>query len=87
LGYTLVIATVPLAGFLVLRRGVEPRRPASLGAAVGATCGAWAGVIMDLWCPLTNTPHVLLGHIVPLTVLTAGGALLGLRLLGVRPRP
>ncbi|HEY8075667.1 MAG TPA: NrsF family protein [Labilithrix sp.] len=84
LAYTLIIAALPLAGFFVLRRGIEPRRPAALGAAVGAVCGAWSGVVVDLWCPLTNTPHVLVGHVVPLALLGFVGAVLGLRLLGVR---
>ncbi len=87
LAFTLVIAVTPLAAFLFLRRGIEPRRPMALGAMAGAVCGAWAGVVVDLWCPLTNAPHVLLGHIVPVALLIAGGALLGDRLLGVRRLP
>lgn len=84
LGYTLVIAAVPLAGFFFVRRGIEPRRPAALGAAVGATCGAWAGVVMDMWCPLTNTPHVVVGHVTPLVLLGVIGAVIGHRVLGLR---
>jgi hypothetical protein len=80
---TLLFAATPLASFLALRRGVEPRMPSALGAIAGAAAGAWAGVLVDLWCPLTDTAHVLAGHVVPLAVLVAGGALVGHRFLGV----
>ncbi|WP_437994021.1 NrsF family protein [Sorangium sp. So ce145] len=84
LGYTLAMATLPLGSLLTLRRGAEPRSPWALGAAIGAVCGAWAAALVDLWCPLTNLPHVLAGHVVPLGILIAVGALLGRRMLGVR---
>jgi hypothetical protein len=84
LAYTLVIAALPLAGFLFVRRGIEPRNPAALGAAVGATCGAWGGLVMDMWCPLTSTPHVLVGHVAPLAFLALTGAIVGHRVLGLR---
>jgi hypothetical protein len=86
LGYTLVMAATPLASFLALRRGVEPRRPSALGAAAGAMCAAWAGVLVDLWCPLTNAAHVLVGHIAPLVAAIAVGAVLGRWALGVRTK-
>jgi len=84
LGFTLVVAATPLAAFLRFRRGIEPRRPSVLGAAAGAACGAWAGVLVDLWCPLTAPAHALVGHVLPLVLLIGVGALLGHRLLGVR---
>lgn len=84
LGYTLILAATPLAAFLRFRRGIEPRRPSVLGAAAGAACGGWAGVVVDLWCPLTAPAHALVGHVLPLALLIGVGALLGHRLLGVR---
>ena len=84
MAYTLVMAAAPLATFLLLRRGSEPRHPSAPGAAAGAMSGAWAGVLIDLWCPLTNAPHVLVGHVLPLALLVGVGALAGSRLLGVR---
>lgn len=83
---TLAMGVLPLASFLFLRRGIEPRRPSALGAAAGAMSGAWAGVLVDLWCPLTNAPHSALGHVLPLALLIGAGALAGRRLLGVRAR-
>jgi hypothetical protein len=84
LGGTLLMASPPLASLLVLRRGAEPRHPGALGAGIGAVCGAWAAALVDLWCPLTNLPHVLLGHVLPLGLLVALGTLAGRSVLGVR---
>ncbi len=84
LAYSLGIAALPLAAFLGLRRAVEPRYPAVLGAAAGATCACWAGALIDLWCPLTNTAHVLVGHIAPLLIAIAAGAVVGSQTLGAR---
>ncbi len=87
LSMTLGMAALPLGSFLLLRRGIEPRGPWALGAAVGATCGAWANLLVDVWCPLSDTAHVLVGHVLPVVVLVLAGSLLGRRLLGVRPLP
>jgi len=82
--YTVLISATPLAVFFALRRGVEPRFPALLGAAAGAACAAWAGALVDLWCPLTNPRHVLFGHIAPLLAAMAVGAVVGRWLLGLQ---
>ena len=83
LTYTLGLAALPLSAFMVLRRGLEPRGATQLGAAVGAVFGAWAGVLVELWCPLVNLLHALVGHALPLTLLIAVGALWGRRALDV----
>src|SRR5204862_3415561 len=41
-GLTFAMSILPLATFLGLRRGIEPREPSLLGAAAGAVCGAAA---------------------------------------------
>ena len=82
LGLTVVLAIVPLFGFMLLRRGPSPRSPEALGAIGGAMCGAWAAVVVELWCPLTSAPHALVGHVAPLALLVAAGALVGGRVLG-----
>jgi hypothetical protein len=84
LRYTLFMSAVPLAAFLVLRRAIEPRYPSALGAGAGAACASWAGALVDLWCPLTDPMHVLVGHVAPLVVATLVGAVLGHVMLGVR---
>ena len=84
LWYSLLISTLPLGSFLALRRAIEPRFPALLGAAAGAACAAWAGALVDIWCPLTNPGHILIGHLAPLAVATAAGAIAGHFTLGAR---
>jgi hypothetical protein len=84
LRYTLFAAALPLAAFLVLRRAVEPRYPGVLGAGAGAACAAWAGAMIDIWCPLTNPMHVLVGHVAPLVGAILTGAVAGHFMLGVR---
>jgi hypothetical protein len=84
LAYTLIMAALPLTGFLLLRRAVEPRYPSTVGAAAGAVCAAWAGVLVDLWCPLTNPKHVLVGHVAPMLIAMVLGAVAGRWTLGVR---
>jgi hypothetical protein len=87
LRYTLMMSALPLASFMLIRRAVEPRYPSLLGAGAGAACAAWSGALVDLWCPLTNTLHVLVGHVAPLVAATAVGAVFGHFTLGVRGRP
>jgi hypothetical protein len=84
LAYTLVISALPLASFLVLRRAIEPRYPGAVGAAAGAACAAWAGALIDLWCPLTNSLHLLVGHVAPTLVAMMAGAIFGRFTLGAR---
>ena len=82
---TMLVAAVPLASFLVLRRGVEPQNPGTLGAAMGAMCGSWASVLGLLHCPIVASEHVLVGHVAPLVLLTMLGMLMGPSALGPRP--
>ena len=82
LGYTLLMSALPLGAFLALRRAVEPRYPAALGAAAGAACASWAGALIDFWCPITHPLHIVVGHVVPLTIAIAAGALVGRFTLG-----
>jgi hypothetical protein len=80
---SLACASFSLAGILWARRESEARHPATLGAAIGATCGAWAGVLALLRCPETAPLHALLAHAVPIVVTTLAGALAGARVLAI----
>jgi hypothetical protein len=73
-----------LAAALYLRMRTLVRAHGASGAALGTVAGAFAGVVVDLWCPLTGSAHVLVGHVLPIVLLTACGALLGRLLLGLR---
>lgn len=83
LSLTLLIAIGPLLAFLAVRR-TAPVRPALNGASMGVAAGACAWVAVDLWCPVASVPHLLLGHVLPLSILAATGALLGQALLSLR---
>jgi hypothetical protein len=85
LSLSLFVAVGPLLAFLAMRRSA-PVRPALNGAILGSAAGACAWIAGDLWCPVAFVPHLLLGHVLPLIVLTGAGALLGQGLLSLRSR-
>lgn len=86
LGLALVMAAVLASGLFWLRRSTDAAQPATTGAALGLVAAAWSGALVDLWCPLTNVPHVLVGHVLPLLVCAGAGALVGRVVLRVRRR-
>jgi hypothetical protein len=61
--------------------------PVATGAALGAACGAAAGVMVELWCPVAAPRHVAVGHILPIAIVSVVGALMGARVIAMRPRP
>ncbi|HYP75663.1 MAG TPA: NrsF family protein [Polyangiaceae bacterium] len=81
---SLALSLAPLFGLLWLRRGSDPLHPRLTAAALGAAAGAGAWVLVDLWCPVGYVPHLLLGHVLPLLLLSAGSALLGSRVVAIR---
>jgi hypothetical protein len=83
LSLSLLVAIGPLVSFLAIRRSA-PVRPALNGAVMGFAAGACAWVAVDLWCPVAYVPHLLLGHLLPMLLLAAIGALLGEILLSPR---
>jgi hypothetical protein len=85
LALSLLIAAGPLLSFLAIRRSA-PVQPALNGAVTGVAAGACAWVAADLWCPVAFVPHLLLGHMLPIGMLAAGGALLGRAFLEPRFR-
>jgi hypothetical protein len=85
-GLTLAMAAIPLASFLALRRGAEPSWPGTVGAAAGAMAGAWAQVLVLLFCPVTSILHAVLGHVLPLVMLAGIGGIAGGRVLSTSRR-
>jgi hypothetical protein len=81
---TLVLATALFGALFAMRTRRVPFVPAMHGAALGATSGAWAAVLVDLWCPLTSASHVLVGHAAPMVILALLGAVGGRYVLAVR---
>jgi hypothetical protein len=84
---TLAAAAFPLLALLYARRESDPVHPAFTGAALGSACGAAAGIMVELWCPVSTPRHIALGHILPIGVLALMGALLGSQMLGLRRPP
>jgi hypothetical protein len=86
LGLTIAAAAFPLVALALLRRGSDPVHPVATGAALGSACGASAGVMVEMWCPVATPQHVAIGHILPIVAMTVVGALLGARVIAMRPR-
>jgi hypothetical protein len=81
---TALTAPWPFATLAYASRRVEPRHPGTAGAALGAVAGAWAAVMVELWCPLSVHAHVLVGHVLPLAALALSGAAIGARMFRLR---
>jgi len=81
---TTLLSLGPVFALAFARRGSDPVHPRATGAAIGAAAGAWGGVLIDLHCPLVGPVHVAIGHVLPVVVYAAIGALAGARLFGVR---
>ncbi len=81
---SLATAPWPFAALAWLRRGFDPNHPALTGATLGSAAGAWAGVVVAMWCPLADPGHVVRGHVLPLMVLMGLGAAIGSRLFAMR---
>jgi hypothetical protein len=81
---SVVYAAGPLVAFFALRRSRDPMNPRLSGAAIGAIAGAWGAVVHFPFCQCTSPLHVALGHVLPVAVLAALGAIAGDRVLGIR---
>jgi hypothetical protein len=81
---TAMTAPWPFAVLAYASRRVEPRHPGTAGAALGAVAGAWAAVMVALWCPLSVQQHVLIGHVLPVVVLSLAGSAVGVRMFRLR---
>jgi peptidoglycan/LPS O-acetylase OafA/YrhL len=81
---TALTAPWPFATLAYASRRVEPRHPGTAGAALGAVAGAWAAVMVELWCPLAAHGHVLVGHVLPLLALVLAGSAIGARMFRLR---
>jgi hypothetical protein len=84
LSLTAATAPWPFALLVHLSRRFEPRHPRTLGAALGSASGAWAALMVELWCPLADPSHVAIGHVLPLVLLSLVGAGFGGRLFALR---
>jgi len=74
---TLALTPWPFVALATAAPHAFPDRPWILGAALGSGAGAWAAVVVEVWCPLADPRHVAVGHVAPLVVLALLGALVG----------
>ncbi|MEO8799326.1 MAG: NrsF family protein, partial [Polyangiaceae bacterium] len=72
---TFAMALGPFVALMVMRRGNDPSHPRAMGAAIGATAGAWAAVLIDLHCGSSDLRHIALAHLLPVMLLAGLGAL------------
>ncbi|MFO0745474.1 MAG: NrsF family protein [Myxococcota bacterium] len=79
LGLSLLGALGPVTAFLWMKRRALPRHPGAVGAALGMAAGASSWALLDLYCPVGNAAHLLLGHVLPMLLLAAGGYFIGRR--------
>lgn len=86
LALTLATGAPLLGAALYVRKHTVAVHPIASGAALGAAAGAAGSITADLWCPLTSSAHVLLGHAFPILVLALLGATLGRGVLALRAK-
>jgi hypothetical protein len=70
-----------LFALLLAWRHVDPMSPRATGAAFGAGAGLGSALLIDLWCPVSYLPHLLVGHVLPIAVLAFAGAAIGGKIL------
>lgn len=79
-----LMAIGPLVAFALVRRGSDPVAPRLTGAALGAAAGAWGGLCIELRCGHASMEHVVIGHVVPVTIMALLGALIAGSVVSVR---
>jgi hypothetical protein len=70
-----VVGLGVMAAFVVALRRAVPVASRLRAAALGAASGAWAGLAVFLFCPSGDRLHLLLGHALPVALLTLTGLL------------
>jgi len=84
LALTAGTAPWPFLALYRASRRLDPQHPRLTGAALGSAAGAWGAVMAVSWCPLTVGDHVLVGHVLPLVLLSGVGACIGYRMFRLR---
>ena len=77
---------IVLGATLTAWRHVDPMTARATGAAFGAGAGLGSALLIDLWCPVSYVPHLLLGHVLPIAVLATAGAAMAGRILATPRR-
>jgi len=80
---TMALAAGPLVAFARLRRRSYPVSPRLTGAALGAAAGAWGDAAHVMICGYTAPAHIVVGHILPVVLLTLVGLVIGDRVVAL----
>ncbi len=78
---SLLMGALPLVAVLFARRRTDPTHPRIAGLSAGASIGLCVALFVDMWCPVGYVPHFLLGHILPIALLSLAGLWIGKVLL------
>ena len=81
---TVGFALGPLGVFIAMWRGSDPLAPRLTGAAIAAAAGAWGALAIELHCRFTSPFHVVVGHVLPVSLLALAGMYIGRRFLAIR---
>ncbi|MCU1276822.1 MAG: putative rane protein, partial [bacterium] len=84
LSLSLAIGCAPLLALVASRQRAHPLYATQNGAAIGAAVASMTWVLVDLWCPVADLRHLLVGHVLPCLAFIACGAIAGRRLLALR---
>jgi hypothetical protein len=84
--FTFLFALGPLVAFALVRRRSDPVAPRLTGAAIGAAAGAWGALSVELHCGHASPEHVLLGHLLPVALLTLVGVVVGHVFVAIRAK-
>ena len=68
-----LVGLIALVAFAWALHRAVPEPVASRAWAIGACAGAWAGVAVFFFCPSVDQQHLLLGHVLPIALLTILG--------------
>jgi len=67
------VGVLVLVAFTAALRHSAPVAVRLRGGALGAAAGAWAGLAVFVFCPATEVPHLLVGHVLPIAAFTLLG--------------
>jgi hypothetical protein len=84
---TTLAALGPVLAFALLRRESDPVHPRWTGALIGAASGACGATAVALLCEHTYPVHILVGHVLPVVLVTLVGAFLASRVVTLRGKP
>jgi hypothetical protein len=84
---TTVVALGPVLAFALLRRESDPVHPRWTGALIGAASGACGATAVALHCGHTYPVHVLVGHVLPVILVTLVGVFFASHVVAVGGKP